>query len=867
MRPCFDPCRIERLIPGTRCLTIHLFIILMFFVGSQSNSGTLIADDLESLLKRLDLKGLQATFVENELANTIDPDEQKKLRETLARLYVADLKTLIEKPEQFKAITQRLEELESKVPELNDPEVVFTRLETRFRHGEYLLSVYRDDRRKIKLLSEISNLFEQLAERFQELGTACEKRIESLEGFDFLANSLEMSQADQKIDKLVGISFRSSFYVGWSAFHCGMSKQNSKLGRPFFVKALGAFCTFLDLDSAEDVASWDVELLELSLTRNCQAFLGIALTYLALGQNADSDHCFEILRGKESAESIRKQLAFWQIQTLLELGKLDDALELATAYLSSPDLLNALQKGQISLLLVRFGYANAKPGEKETQIGFLGIKTLTQLRQFDLVQRQIEEYSIILPRPSFYSDWIAGQGLYEQAEKTGLPADYLKAASALKLAITMGKGNPVGDVERCRYQLGWAYYKGGEFQLAAGSLGLVIEPIARLEPGTAATALWLQHDCYVKLSAEDPDYTKKALASLNRLVNRFPESDLNKRARLQIVKLEQTSMKAEDTVDKLKEAAKNTPDDLPTQYELCLATYRRFLEVAKKEGDTSKVAAEATTLAKKLGGSDKLSAAQKLKLVLVQLDIQIRTDIKNVSQVDGLVEQADALAAEVKIQPLLAEWRYRKVQVARDRNDLETLNQNVEWLVENGDGTVYQRSVLVTRIQQLENELKGVPKGAKRSQLLEQAIDVYSKLAQASGYHLNGIKTNNNAKVAVSRLATFYEEKGELDEAKKNFELLVEAFPKKVSYLTGYARVLTRLGEYSNAADQWRVLGKGLKKESDDWYRAKYNLFKCLAETDSGQAAPPLKQFLGLYDPPPSWKPRFSELANQIGLE
>ena len=786
-------------------------MIAWFFLGFVVSAAS--ADELEKLLKRLDLKNLRAAQIENRLAAAGDAESLQQLRTTLAELYIGQLEDLIEKPIEFMRVVNRLDDLESRVPELQKPEMLFPRLETHFRHGEFLLQKFREDRREIKLLSDIRTNFTLLFQRFEQLEEQCEKRIETLDDVDGGIGSLANLKADREIEKLSDISFRSSFFAGWSAFHAGSSRQDAKLGEEMFIKSLGAFCRFLDVDSAEDVEDWDKDFLDLSSTRNSQALLGVALSFLALGKNADADHCFELLREPETAESVKSQIGFWQVQSLLEFGRENDAVELSKAYLESTDLLTPVQRGQIALLNIRYAYANSKPTETTSELGFLGFKVLAQLRQFKLAHRLIKEYSVTLPSPSFYTEWITGQGLYAEAEKSGAEPDYLTAAAKLQSAVSMDKDIPVADVEYCRYQLGWAYYKGSNFKRAAECFELVISRIARLDPKVAATASWLQHDCFLKQSESDPENVKRALAVLDNLVTRFPESDLTKRAQLQIVKLRQKKMKTDDTVNKLKEVVSTDPGDLLSQYELCLANYRKFRELVAKKENTDDVESElqkAIPILEK--SSSKLSADQNFKLALMQLDIQIRKNINDAAKLNQLIRRAQSLASSVKNGSLQAEFQYRQFQIAKARKDDSSMRDHVQWLVENGDGTVFQRSVLVTRIQQLEQQLKRTAAGSARSGLIDQAIDVYAKLAKASGYNSHGIASNTNAKVAVTRLAELMEEKGDFNGAEQNFELLVKAFPKKVNYLKKYALLLTRAKKYSQAIPHWRKLVSGNKR-------------------------------------------------------
>ena len=401
-----------------------------------------VADDLEKLVRRLQLKELEATLVENQLTRTIDLDQQNLLRQRLARLYVEQLNGLIERPEQFSRIAGRLKELETNVEELREPKNIFARLQAQFRHGEYLLSQYRENRHQTRLLVDISRLYSQLLEEFQSLELACEKKIEALDSVDAGVGSIENRRADDEIEELSEISFRSAFYRGWSAFHAGLAKQNRELGRPYFTQALQAFCNFLDIDLGDDVENWDEGFLDLASLRNSQAFFGIALSFLAIGNNSDADYCFELLRSDEAAETVRQQLAFWQVQTLLELRLLKDGEELAKAYLENSDLLNDVQRGQIALLLVRIAYQD--PKNQLTQLGFQGLKVLAQMRQFALIQKLVEQNSIVLPGATFYSQWIRGQLGYQKAEKTGGGCRVSRGSWSSSIGRCHGKRNPGG---------------------------------------------------------------------------------------------------------------------------------------------------------------------------------------------------------------------------------------------------------------------------------------------------------------------------------------------------------------------------------------------------------------------------------------
>ena len=88
-----------------------------------------------------------------------------------------------------------------------------------------------------------------------------------------------------------------------------------------------------------------------------------------------------------------------------------------------------------------------------------------------------------------------------------------------------------------------------------------------------------------------------------------------------------------------------------------------------------------------------------------------------------------------------------------------------------------------------------------------------------------------------------------------------------MAYLQRYARVLVRLKQFTKALQHWRKLAQGLKKESESWFEAKYQLMLCLAKIDPKSAKAPLSQFMSLYDIPLEWKPRFVDLSKELAVQ
>jgi tetratricopeptide (TPR) repeat protein len=840
---------------------------LVFFFLNGSHGAT--ADDLNSLLGRLQLYRLQAVQVEKLLRESANPDVQDRLQRKLADLYFLQLGDLVEKREAFSLVITRLRELEGKVAKLRTPQKMFQRLEVQFRHGEFLLASFREDRRQQDVLVDFRGVFQSVSGEFLALQQMCENQIEKLEAVDADGSGsvLDNLQADQAIESLSEISFRSTFYCGWSFFNYGTAIQDRKAARIHFGRALAAFCNFLDIDSAADAKSWNSSFMELDSNRNAQAFLGVALSFLALGQSEDADYCFDLLRREANAET-KLQIPFWQIQALLELGLIKDGAVLASAYMDAEtgSYLSAKQKGQVALMLIRFSCAATPLDASDQDLKNLGLRVLAQLRQFRLIGRLVDDYDIELNSPDYYQRWIKGELLYEKAEKTGLEADYRAAAGQLTAALAADREIPLIDVERCRNRLGWANYKGSRYTQAAECFEMVVSRLSRLDPKTAASAAWLQHDCYLRLSQDNPVYRQRALAILENLVEKFSDSELAAKARLQIVKIGQAKLPAQDAISRLREVLKSDPGDVQAEYELCVVLYRKFIE--KVRGKESTVEAR-TEMIEALDTFDDQRAAvtptQKLKILLIKIDLESRSPAIDADRLKAWFQLAGSVSEEVSNSNLLSELHYRQYQFAKANGHEEEMRKQVVWLVENGEGTVYQRSVLVARAAQLEKEIEGASSDLKRRELYLAAIDVYEKLVKANGTSIAVLQSRKNSRVAVSRLAYFLEKAGRTEEARRFLDRLVEAFPAQVDYLRRLGLLLAKGGDYQAGVPVWRKLAGGLKKESNGWYEAKFYLIQCLQAVDPKSARATLKQFLALYPAAPGeWKLKFGLLAKEM---
>jgi tetratricopeptide (TPR) repeat protein len=143
---------------------------------------------------------------------------------------------------------------------------------------------------------------------------------------------------------------------------------------------------------------------------------------------------------------------------------------------------------------------------------------------------------------------------------------------------------------------------------------------------------------------------------------------------------------------------------------------------------------------------------------------------------------------------------------------------------------------------------------------------LYRRLSQLLGDAPDGLTSNRNAQVALSKWAYYASELGRHDEAASGLDRLLLAFPANKDYLRRNGLAHFQAGNFKQALNAWRTLLAGVEKGSDDWFEAKYYQLMCLLRTDEAIARQVWNQFRLLYPNLGSsaWRDRFAELGRQL---
>ena len=181
----------------------------------------------------------------------------------------------------------------------------------------------------------------------------------------------------------------------------------------------------------------------------------------------------------------------------------------------------------------------------------------------------MDKYQIALEAAGgFYLRWVRGQELFERAERTKAQEDYRAAADELRAALkSEDAARDLTAAAQCRYQLGWALYRLGEFEAAAGTFR---EAVAGLQAGkdeTAVQAAWMAFVAYASLAKTDPRFLSSATSMLEQVKRDFPEHERAKQADYHLSRLQSQIASPQETLARLEKVAPGT-----RQLSRCAAT-------------------------------------------------------------------------------------------------------------------------------------------------------------------------------------------------------------------------------------------------------------------------------------------------------
>lgn len=825
------------------------------------------ADDnetIERFLSRLGLVDLQAHHLEQTL-DTLPPGEsRRRLAGRLADLYSAQLMERSEDKNAYDRVLQRIQQLIERVPEARTASLEVMLLQADYFRAETLMTKWMSDRKEVMARDEASQILARITPQLDQRQTQLQADVDKLQAALDAATTVsdESEVQTRELNRLQAVAGRAAFFAAWSNYYLALSQPAAADSKKGFLRARDIFRRILGVDG--QYAEVDASGLALESIWRARTLIGLGLAEAASGNIEDSKACFDLLDRSLAPPEIRELSSYWRVQSLLNAGRIDEALVFAKPVVES--FTGSASQGKVSFCvsLVRAGFGEASPTPALRELGMLGVTGLIKLRQQGAVRQLLEKYQIPVDAESgFHLSWLQGQQKLEVAEKSKRQEDYAAAEEALRIALA--KPDTAADLagaSQCRYQQAWCLYKLDKLETAARTYELALDGLKATDAKTAAEAAWMAFLCYQRLAKDDRKYAQTAVNVLRNLQRDFPEHPYAKRAEYYAGKLQQAALPPAETLANLARVPATSPDYLSSRFDICLILYEQWSKAeADKSGIQPKLLAAVDTFLA-AAGSD-ADANRKLRVALVGADAALNNESPDLAAAGKYLETARRYVDDKTPSDLAAEYHYRSLQRSITQKDDAARRRHADWIVRHGAGSAFEVPALIVVAKGIDDVLEKAASPTRDR--LEEARKVYERLAAHFGDEPAVLQSTKNAQVAVSRLAHYSAQLGEHADAARLLGKLLEAFPNDRAYLRRAGLSTFEAKNYSESVEYWRKLVAGLPK-GDAWHEAKYYQLASLSHLDRMKAREALAQYLLLFPQlgPPAWRGKFAELQQQV---
>ncbi|MGM0489690.1 MAG: hypothetical protein ACQESR_23400, partial [Planctomycetota bacterium] len=577
---------------------------------------------------------------------------------------------------------------------------------------------------------------------------------------------------------------------------------------------------------------------------------------------------FEVLEHASVPAEVRDQAPSWYMRALLDAKQWGRARSYARQRINGYHPPATQGKVSLCVALVRAGFQGASdPSEqRRRELGQLGLVGLARLGQLGAINRLIERYQIKGGDDSgFVLLWAAGQKQFAAAEKSKESADYEAAAETLRKALQAPETKTLaGPAARCRYTLGWCYFRLERLEEAAREFSNAFPGLHESEDELAVESAWMAFVAYRKLAESNPRFVTRASDAHKRLQRDFPDHSYAKRAGYEMTKLLEERDPA-TLIEQLRTISPNDENYATARYDLCLALHRLWkqhrddkeaggerLESLRKAVDTYLATVQSST-----------DARRRLELCLLAAEAALHHVEPDLAIAETMLDQAGRFASELPdSHSEVVEYHYRLLELAKAQGDLPRRRKEASWLAEHAKGSPYERAALVIVANALDNQMESAASG-ELERLHERAYTVYHRLVELLDTGHGSLAASKNARIATSRLALYASRTGRLEEAARLLDQLLAVWPRNRGYLQRAAVAHIEAGQYDAALPYARTLLSGLPAGSEDWYEAKYYQLLALSRADAKRAREVYRQFKLLYPDlgGADWQDKFTELA------
>ncbi len=822
---------------------------------------------VEQFLTRLGLVDLQILQLEQSLARSPSSQEKQQTARRLADLYAERLIAMSDDKPRYDETVGRIMNLLSAVPEANTTALQVMLLQADYNRAESLISTWISEPQEAAARGEaqqiLTRITPQLVEHQRVLKEQVAELAKQLEG---LPEGDELQSKEQESRRVQNVAARATYFAAWANYYLGLVNTAAIKAEPY-VQARDIFLHLMGFEEGlpEEL---EPEWLGLESIWRARSMIGLGLSEAACGNLDASQRCFAALQHPSVPVEIQDQAPYWQVRALLNAGEYARADAFARPRVESFQPPPTQGKVSLCVALFRAGFSPPAPadGSPQRALGNLGLVGLARLGQLHAINTLLEKFQVVPSKDAgFVLLWATGQQQFAQAEKSHATTDYETALATLQRALQTPEVNTLaGPAARCRYTLGWCFYRLERGEEAAREFVNAFPALHESKDPLAVETAWMAMAAYLQLAADQPRFVTLATDALKRLEQHYPEHAYAQRGRYELNKLlEKTD--PQRMVQQLSAVASTDPQYPLARYDLCLLLHRMWSQ--QKDNPSAGLAQlEALRAAAEVylqQVTTNTDAMRKLTVSLLAADAALHQQPPQREIAHAMLTAAGPHAAQLpETNPRVLEYHFRLLEVAAAEGNSAARQQQAQWLVEHARGSAYEQPALVIMANALDQDIREAA-GDGVAALNQQAYDLYRRLLDVLTTSDQSLAGSKNAQIAASRLSHYAQQTGQAAEAARILEQLLQVAPRDRRYLQRAATAHALAGQHDLALKHWRTLLSGLASGSEDWYEAKYHQLQSLSQIDKDQARKVFEQ-LQLLHPDlggERWQGKFTELA------
>jgi Tfp pilus assembly protein PilF len=839
---------------------------------SQQRSATFEsfeAERLEEYLIEHQLDLLLIEHLESRLEKTLNRDQRKQLAGRLGQLYSQQL--ILIHPDgkaetsRWQGKADRLVEL---FPDLNSDALRVAALHARYLELEKQFQEIWKQGADPDALNTLIQPWGVLSSDLESTIGVLSEKSESRFAVQQADNESSSTIANE-VATLESQILHCHYLNGWTKYFRAAVSEVDR--RTWIQQAESEFRQFLEVDEKQPLNRLNSRWFDFASPWTVRAVVGLASTVALRDADQSSEHLFSLIENQSVDRKSQDDVPFWQLNNFCFFRKFDQAVAIADKTAQRNDLSERS--------LTRFwlaAFESAQVAEKDNPLlgrvlmkrSLAGLTRQTQGSILVELARE-NESAFELSALEFNDFWIKGYLEFYKSQNEGDASSIDSAKSLLERAIQIEPDLAFkDDWARCAYLLAWIHLRREDLPSASRQFQQVADLLESRDRKLAAESQWLAIECLVRLGRSDERRTNEAFAAIDKMLRRFPESKLVKRAEFEKVRLGIQTVPAKQAIVRLEQFKRGNPNYALAKSEIVGLRYRRWLE-AQQENDVG-----ANVLFREFESSKEsliddalVSTELKLKAQLLSIDGLIRSQPGKQAKLAAAMSTAKRFADLVSSQSKIhVEFNYYQFLYAQQLGEIEQANDRANWLVRFGEGTKFETSALIFLAQRMDK--KPTQQLQNDPEARQAAINIYQRLTEKLGQNVKALRSSGNARVALARLADLKRLDGALAESDRYYGSLLECFPDNASYLRQSARLKQEMGNWNEANSMWSRLSKGVKAGSDLWFESKSELIAGLAKSDPDAARGLFQQTMQLSgEIPGGWRSRFDELRVQLKIE